>query len=81
MRHHELRGTSHRRKVTPTGLSIPGKAHKTYQYSETMTNLELGKFSPTEFKMKLAIFAFALLGAVLASAQEKIPAAERADGE
>ena len=38
-----------------------------------MTNLELGKFSPTEFKMKLAlfVFVFALVSVALAFPQDE----------
>ena len=45
-----------------------------------MTNLELGKFSPTEFKMKLAlfVFVFALVSVALASPQDK-PQQQEAD--
>ena len=46
-----------------------------------MTNLELGKFSPTEFKMKLAIFVvvvFALVSVALAFPQDE-PQQQEAD--
>ena len=52
---------------------IPGNAH------EAQCILELRKFSPADFKMRLAIFAFALVGAILASPQDKPqPPEERA---
>ena len=45
-----------------------------------MTNLELGKFSPTEFKMKLAlfVFVFALVSVALAFPQDE-PQQQEAD--
>ena len=49
---------------------IPGNAH------EAPCTPELRKFSPADFKMKLSIFTLTLVGAVLASPQEKPPPAE-----
>ena len=55
---------------------ILGKAHQAHHCQESLAFLSLGKFSLTDFEMKLAIFAFALIGAVLAS-----PIPDDSDGE